>query len=77
MNLHKRKIAFVTEFFRLQDENLISRFEDMLKKRTTEIYQNSLEPMSLDQFYDEIKQSLDDSKNDRVIKANKLKSKYA
>ena len=77
MNLNERKIAFVTEFFRLKDENLISHFENMLKKRTVEKYQNNLEPMSLNELYDEIEQSLSDSKNDRVTKASELKAKYA
>lgn len=77
MNLNERKIAFVTEFFRLKDENVISSFENMLKKRTTEKYQKNLEPMSLDELYNEINQSLDDSENDRVTKASELQSKYA
>jgi len=77
MNLNERKIAFVTEFFRLKDENVISGFENMLKKRTTEKYQKNLEPMSLDELYNEINQSLDDSENDRVTKASELQSKYA
>ena len=77
MDLQARKIAFVTEFFRLQNENVISSFENMLRKRRNEIYKNNLEQMSLEQLYNDIDQSLDDSDNDRVTKASDLKSKYA
>ena len=76
MNLQARKISFVQEFLRLKNEEIISGLESMLKKRKSEIYENELEPMSLDNFNKEIDQALEDSENDRVIKATDLKSKF-
>jgi len=66
----------VQEFLRLKNEEIISGLESMLKKRKSEIYENELKPMSLENFNKEIDQALEDSENDRVIKASDLKSKF-
>ncbi len=76
MDLQARKISFVQEFLRLKNEEIISGLESLLKKRKSEIYENELKPMSLDNFNKEIDQALEDSENDRVIKATDLKSKF-
>ncbi len=76
MNLQERKISFVQEFLRIQNEGVISELEIFLKKSKSNIYKNNLEPMSLEKFHQEIDQSLNDSENDRVIKSVDLKSKY-
>ena len=76
MDLQARKISFVQEFLRLKNEEIISGLESMLKKRKSEIYENELKPMSLENFNKEIDQALEDSENDRVIKASDLKSKF-
>ena len=76
MDLQARKISFVQEFLRLKNEEIISGLESMLKKRKSEIYENELKPMSLENFNKEIDQALEDSENDRVIKATDLKSKF-
>jgi hypothetical protein len=47
-----------------------------LKKRKSEIYEEELKPMSLDKLNKEIDQALEDSENDKVIKATELKSKF-
>ena len=77
MNLSERKIAFVTEFFKLEDESIISSLEDILKKKRIRKYEENLKEMRLDEFYKDIDASLEDSTNDRVTKAKELKSKYA
>ncbi len=76
MDLHARKISFIQEFLRLKNEEIISGLETMLRKRKSEIYEKELNPMSLDQLNKEIDQALEDSENDRVIKATDLKSKF-
>ena len=76
MNLQARKISFVQEFLRLKNEEIISGLETMLKKRKSEVYEKELKPMSLDKLNEEIDQALEDSENDRVIKATDLKSKF-
>ena len=75
MNIETRKLSFIQEFLRIQNEEIISGLEKLLKKRKSEQYENDLKPMDLNQFHDEIDQAMDDSENDRVIKATDLKEK--
>jgi hypothetical protein len=75
MNIETRKLSFIQEFLRIQNEEIISGLEKLLKKRKSEQYENDLKPMDLNQFNDEIDQAMDDSENDRVIKATDLKEK--
>jgi hypothetical protein len=76
MDLQTRKISFIQEFLRIQNEEIISSLEKLLKSRKSELFANSNIPMELDQFINEIDQSLEDSENDNVIKATDLKLKF-
>jgi len=73
MDLQTRKISFVQEFLRLQNEEIISGLENLLKQKKIELFESNLEPMSLEQFNTEIDQAMDDSKNGNIIKAVDLK----
>ncbi|MFS4418835.1 hypothetical protein [Maribacter sp. 2307ULW6-5] len=73
MDLKTRKLTFIQEVLRIQNEDIISGLEKMLKKRRAELYEKTLEPMSIEQFNADIDQSLEDSANDRVISAKHLK----
>jgi hypothetical protein len=72
-DIQSRKITFVQEFLRLQNEDIISGLERLLKKYKSELYESNLEPMSLEQFNREIDEALKGSENDRVVKADELK----
>jgi hypothetical protein len=73
MDLQTRKLSFIQEFLRIQNEDIISGLEKMLKKRKSELYEKNLKPMSMEQFNADIDQSLEDSANNRVISARDLK----
>jgi len=75
MDLQTRKISFVQEFLKLQNEEIISSLENILKKKKTEFYDSTLKPLSIEELNADINQSLDDSFNDRVVKTSDLKSK--
>ena len=75
MDLEARKISFVQEFLRLQNEDIVSGLEKLLRKRKAELIENSFEPMTMEQYNDEIDQAMEDSKNGRMIKATDLKAK--
>lgn len=75
MNLQTRKIAFVQEFLRLQNESVIGELEKILRNKKVEEIEKSMFPLSIEQFNKEIDQSLKDSKNDNVISAQNLKKK--
>lgn len=75
MNLEARKLSFIQEFLRLQNEEIVSGLENLLRKRKIELIENDFKPMSIEKFNSEIDQSLDDSKNEKLIKASDLKAK--
>ena len=75
MDLEARKISFVQEFLRLQNEEIVSGLEKLLRKRKIELIEQSFKPMTMEQYNAEIDLALDDSKNRRMIKATDLKAK--
>jgi hypothetical protein len=75
MDLQTRKITFVQEFLRLQNEEIISGLENFLRNKKAEQFEKTLKPMSIDQFNREIDKSMKDSYEDRVISARDLKDK--
>lgn len=72
MDLQTRKIAFVQEFLSIQNEEIVTRLENFLKKEKKNDADNEFSPMSIEEFEKRIDQSMDDSKNGRVIEANDL-----
>ena len=73
MDLQTRKLSFIQEFLRIQNEDIISGLEKMLKDRKAEEYERDLKPMSIEQFEANIIESLEDSANNRIISARNLK----
>ena len=74
MDLQTRKISFIQEFLNFQSEEIILRFEKLLKKEKNRITSNKLEPMTLEEFNERIDTSMEDSNNERVTEANELLS---
>ncbi len=72
MDLKTRKIDFVQEFFQLQNEETISRFEKLLQEEKKKLKDNHFEPMTTEDFYQRIDTSMEDSKNDRLIEVKQL-----
>ncbi|MCT4697520.1 MULTISPECIES: hypothetical protein [Flavobacteriaceae] len=75
MDLEARKITFVQEFLRLQNVEIVSGLEKLLRKRKAELIENNFKPMTMEQYDAEIDQAMEDSKNGRMIKATDLKAK--
>jgi predicted HicB family RNase H-like nuclease len=74
MDLEARKISFVQEFLKLQNEDIILSLEQLLKKRKAESIEKNLKPMSLKSFNERIDKSMEDSKNGNFIEDKDLKS---
>ncbi|MFA9192402.1 hypothetical protein AAGV28_13570 [Flavobacterium sp. FZUC8N2.13] len=72
MDLQTRKIEFVQEFLKLQSEELIVQFENLLKKET----QKKLKPMSVIELNARIDQSENDFKKGKFKTSAELLSKY-
>ena len=72
MDIQTRKIEFVQEFLKLQNEELISRFEKLLRSEIKLKKDKEFQPMSLEEFNKRIDKSLEDSKNGRLTKSSDL-----
>ncbi|MCJ8163990.1 hypothetical protein MKJ04_03990 [Pontibacter sp. E15-1] len=66
MDIQERKIHFVQEFLRLNNEEIISKFEQILDTEKKKLYSESISPMSLTDFNQIIENSEDDAANGRV-----------
>ena len=74
MDLQSRKISFVQEFLDLQNEEIISLFENLLKTAKKKALPKELSPMTLDELNKRIDAALEDSKNGRLTESDKLLS---
>ncbi len=74
MDLQTRKISFVQEFLKLQNKEIISLFEKLLRKERKKISSKELEPMTLEEFNKRIDLSLEDSEKGRLTESNELLS---
>lgn len=72
MDLQTRKIEFVQEFLKLQSEELVSQFENLLKNKA----QQNVKPMSVIELNTRIDKSEDDFKNGKFKTSSELLSKY-
>ncbi len=76
MNIETRKLAFIQEFLRITNEEIVIGLEKKLQQRMIEQYEESLKPLNMKQFNDEIDQALDDSENDSGTDAFELRRKW-
>ena len=72
MDLQSRKISFVQEFLSIESEEIISRLENFLKKEKKVNTNKEFSPMTMEEFQNRINQSMEDSKNGRVISSKDL-----
>lgn len=76
MNIETRKLSFIQEFLRIQNEEVVIKLEKLLYKQKSELTQKDINPMSFEKFNSDINQSLEDANNGRLISANDLKNKF-
>jgi hypothetical protein len=72
MSLAIRKLSFVQEFLKLEDEVVIEDFEKLLALEKIKMYQGGLKPMTIDELESELKLSMQDSLNDNVFSNDEL-----
>ncbi len=76
MNIESRKLLFIQEFLRIQNEEIVTGLEKALKQWKSKQYEKELKPMSLEQFNNEIDQAMNDSQENNVVKATELRKKW-
>jgi len=72
MDIQTRKINFIQEFLKIQDEKVVKRFEIIMDKEKNNYPDRLLTPMSIDDFNKRIDLSLSDSENDNITEHNVL-----
>lgn len=72
MDIQTRKISFVQDFLKLQDEKIISMFEKLLQKEQSQSFQEKIKPMTLEEFNTRIDKSLANSKAGKLTEASQL-----
>lgn len=70
MDIQTRKIEFVQEFLRLNDEKSISRFEKLIQKERKA--SDAFVPMSVNELNRRIDTSMADSESDKLTDADNL-----
>lgn len=75
MNLEARKILIVQEFLRLDNEKIITAVENFLHQSKSEVFEQNLKPMSMEQFNAEMDSSVEDEENSRLINVSDLRQK--
>jgi hypothetical protein len=75
VDIQTRKIEFIQDFLKIQSEELISRLETILRKENNSANLNEFKPMTIEEFNNRINQSMEDSKNEKLISASDLKAK--
>ena len=71
MDIQSRKIDFIQAFLKIQNEELIARFEQLLRASKTD-KKFSLKPMTIKELNDRIDISISDSNNNRLTSSNDL-----
>jgi uncharacterized protein YabN with tetrapyrrole methylase and pyrophosphatase domain len=72
MDIQARKIHFVQEFLRLNNEKIIARFEQILQTEKQKLYAAEVKPMSVEEFNKMIDSAEDDAANGRFRSAEDL-----
>tara|TARA_B100000678_G_C18079301_1_gene450002 strand:- start:327 stop:569 length:243 start_codon:yes stop_codon:yes gene_type:complete len=75
MDLQTRKLELIQEFLKIQGEDVILRLEKVLRKENEESEKQDFKPMTIEEFNSRSAQSMQDSKNGRLIEASELKDK--
>lgn len=75
-NIQNRKLRFVQHFLRLSKEEVISKFEELLRKEQLRLIEKELKtPLSQKAFNQMIDSAEDDDRNGRLTTARSLKKK--
>ncbi len=76
MNIEARKIEFIQEFLKLQNEDAISKLEKILKKEKGTTEESLFNPMTIDELNKRIDKSESDFNNNRFKTSSELLAKY-
>lgn len=70
MDIQTRKIKFIQEFLKIQNEELISHLEKLIRSNKSK--DKDFTPMTIDELNIRIDKPVDDSKQNRLISSKDL-----
>lgn len=70
MDIQTRKIEFMQEFLKLQNEELLTRLEKLLRSKSSK--ENDFKPMTISEFNKRIDKSMQDSENNKLTSSSDL-----
>lgn len=73
MDLQTRKLNFIQEFLRLNNEKLIAKLEKILKSEKVKSYEEKISPLSEDELNRIIDEAEKDSKEGKLTSAIELR----
>jgi hypothetical protein len=73
MDIQTKKLHFIQEFLRLQDESIIDKLNKLLRSERKKKIERELKPFTKKELNDMIDSAEEDSKNERLTSANDLK----
>lgn len=72
MDLQTRKLELIRIFLNIQNEDIINRVENLLKKENKVSKEKPLKQLTINELNNRIDKSLDDSKKDNVTEIDDL-----
>jgi hypothetical protein len=73
MNIETRKLIFIQELVKLQNEDVLIGLENFLNEYKSSSSQNDFSSMSLEKFNSDIDKSFEDVSSGKLISAKNLK----
>ncbi len=76
MDLQTSKVRFMEVFLRIQDEGIIEKLMNVLKKENQKTYKKKLKPMTLDELQKRLDRSEEDIKEGRVYTTEEVRNHF-
>lgn len=73
MDIQAKKIHFVQEFLRINDEEIIDKLNNLLKVERKNKVEKKLKPFTIEEFNEMIDRAESDSLSGRLISAQEMK----
>ena len=74
MDIQTKKIHFIEEFLRIQNEGVINLLEAVLKNEKNKLYKDSLKPMTIDELNARIAEAEKDIREGKVYSTDELRT---
>ena len=76
MDIQTKKIHFIEEFLRIQNEGIINLLDAVLKNEKNKLYKDSLKPMTIDELNARIAEAEKDIIEGRVYTTDEIRINF-